>query len=113
MASNYLRYMLLTEGSSDRGLMPILDWLLVTHGKVPFRGQWADYIPHGQLATRVNHALKLYPCELLFIHLDAHSVGLAGRKAEVQDCAMGLNVSCVAVVPVRMKIGRASCRERV
>jgi hypothetical protein len=39
-----IRYTLITDGSSDRALMPILTWLLIELGvKIAIQPTWADF----------------------------------------------------------------------
>jgi hypothetical protein len=39
---NSVRYTLVSEGSSDKVLMPILEWLLDIHGVAVVQTAWAD-----------------------------------------------------------------------
>lgn len=62
-------YTLLTDGSSDACLMPILDWLLKSNEvRCAIQREWANLSllrrkPVG-LAERVERSLELYPCDL-------------------------------------------------
>lgn len=105
------RFTLLTDGSSDRALTPILKWLLVRNG---IRGmlvdQWADFQyrrrPLNRLSDRIEASIEDYPCELLFIHRDAERMSYEDRKAEIL-AALGEvradHLPAVCVVPVRMQ----------
>lgn len=67
-----IRYTLLSDGSSDRMLMPILDWLLCQHcPEYALESDWADLSrlpqPPKTLPDRIKDTLELYPCDLLFI----------------------------------------------
>jgi len=106
-----LRYTLLTDGSSDRAAIPILDWLLQEHNvRLPIQSEWADlrYLrkPPKPLPERIRLSLELYPCDLLFIHRDAERESYDTRKKEIQYAlsAVGAcgNVPAICVVPVRM-----------
>ena len=70
-----LRYTLLTDGSSDAALLPILTWLLTTNGVAwAIQAEWADLRRvrrSRKLADRIILSLALYPCDLLFVHRDA------------------------------------------
>jgi hypothetical protein len=108
---NGLRFTLLSDGSSDQVLIPILRWLLSRHGIAkPVVPAWADLsrLPHPpqKLSDRIRVALDLYPCDLLFIHRDAERMRLETRKSEiraaVQDLAE-LTPLAVCVIPVRMQ----------
>ena len=72
-----LRYTLVTDGSSDIALVPILTWLLRENGiEYAIQSEWADLsrIPHQKrrrLEDKIRWSLELYPCDLLFVHRDA------------------------------------------
>ena len=76
------RYTLLSDGSSDRALMPHLTWLLQENGVTfPFNASWADLRqlrekPH-DLVEKIELTIDLYPSDLLFIHRDAERENLA------------------------------------
>lgn len=105
-----LRYTLLTDGSSDQALLPILTWLI---REIGFDGSlqpaWADLgrlpRPPKTLSDRMKTGVALYPCELLFVHRDAERVPYADRKAEIERAVATakLDVPAVCVVPVRMQ----------
>jgi len=64
-----VRYTLVSDGSSDRALIPILNWILRQY-KVGFALQpaWADLRrirkPIRGLTARIQWALELYPCDI-------------------------------------------------
>ncbi len=105
-----LRYTLVSDGSSDRALLPILSWLLHEHGVLcPIQAEWADlrWLPNPpkSLVGRIEQSLDLYPCNLLFVHRDAENRSYAQRKAEIEHALTAIRPSlhpCVCVVPVRM-----------
>jgi hypothetical protein len=109
---NSLRYTLLTDGSSDRALIPILDWLLRQYlPDYAIQSVWADLsrLPAPpstkDLSKRIELALTLYPCDLLFIHRDAEGCELKYRVKEIEDgleSLSDLQVSTVKVIPMRM-----------
>lgn len=101
-----LAFTLLSEGSSDRALIPILLWTLRQHSERMFQPQWADLrrlpSPPRTLEQRTEAALGLYPCDLLFVHRDGNRAGLGKRRAEIQAALAGAaQQPAVAVVPVR------------
>lgn len=108
-----LRYTLLSDGSSDRALIPLLTWLLQEHGvRWAIQSEWADLWrlpvkPRG-LIDRIVSSVELYPCDLLFVHRDAerdpHSVRITEIQNAISD-ASRINVipPVVCVVPVRMQ----------
>src|SRR5215470_17914474 len=108
-----LRYTLLTDGSSDQALMPILTWLLRAqgiHGAI--QSAWADLRrlprPPRTLSERIRLSLDLYPCDLLFVHRDAEGdfqhVRIEEIHQELAAAAQRVQVPpTVCVVPVRMQ----------
>ena len=102
------RYTLLSDGSSDRILLRVIDWLLDVNTPMLFRGEWADLgrlpQPPRTLADRIRRALDLYPCDLLFVHRDAENQPRQVRVTEVQSALadLGEPPPAVLVVPVRM-----------
>lgn len=104
----WLRYTLVSDGSSDRVLMHPLNWLLERSSPVAFRQQWADLArlprPPRGLAERVQKDLDLYPCDLLFVHRDAEREPSEVRISEIRAaCAAQRSPPVVCVVPVRMQ----------
>lgn len=103
-----IQYTLLSEGSSDQALLPILSFVLRERGAEAVEPQWADIgrlrEPPQTLSDKIRAAVDLYPCDLLFVHRDADRVGHSSRKEEI---TLGLDeaeidVASVCVVPVRM-----------
>ena len=108
-----LRYTLICDGSSDTALLPILDWLLNTNGVTSdIQSEWADLsrLRPGQiqkLDSKICWGLKLYPCDLLFIHRDAEREPRENRICEInnaiQKAAQQVQmVPPVCVIPIRM-----------
>jgi len=109
-----LRCTLLSDGSSDRALLFVFDWLLQElRPLITVRSQWADLRqlrkPPRELSKRIATAVDLFPCDLLFIHRDAEREPLEDRSQEIQIAVerafegAGRRVPTVAVVPVRMQ----------
>lgn len=108
-----LAFTLVTDGSSDAVLLPILTWLLRANGvTMALRGQWADTrrvtLPRvPTLTDRLRVALDLYPCDLLCVHRDAEGEPRERRVVEIQHALERLPAElrrprAVCVVPVRM-----------
>jgi hypothetical protein len=104
-----MRYTLLSDGSSDRALMPILTWLIRRHVPGPIQRDWADLrrlpSPPKTLAEKIDTALTLYPCDLLFVHRDAENQERGIRAEQIQNAREASNSAefpAVCVVPVRM-----------
>jgi hypothetical protein len=104
-----IRFTLLSDGSSDRMLMPILDWLLCQHcPEYAVESDWADLgrlpNPPKTLPDKIRTTLDLYPCDLLFIHRDAEKESFEKRHAEITRALDGLETPpAICVIPVRMQ----------
>lgn len=93
--------------------MPILNWLLKEHAiDCAVQAEWADLYrlprPPRGLTERVQKALDLYPCDILFVHRDAERESWATRALEIANAVgqveEGASVPpLVRVVPVRMQ----------
>jgi hypothetical protein len=109
-----LHYVLLSDGPSDRVLLPILDWLLQQHGVTSnLSRDWAD---PGQFrrtnggnspTTRIRDVLKVYRCDLLFVHRDAEKQEASLRYDEIKHAVLGIASEVkvppyICVVPIRM-----------
>jgi hypothetical protein len=99
---------LVTDGASDRALLPILTWLLRQHSLRAFQPQWADLRalrhPPKSLEEKISASLELYPCDLLFVHRDAEREPRDVRVAEIRRCLKAhAQPPTVCVVPVRMQ----------
>jgi hypothetical protein len=106
-----LSYTLVSDGSSNRALLPILSWLLREHRVLcPIQAEWADLqrLPNSpsDLASRIQNSLELYPCNLLFVHRDAERLSYQQRKDEIKKALAEISSTKtlpVCVVPVRMQ----------
>jgi hypothetical protein len=109
-----LRYTLVTNGSSDTALLPILTWLLRTHGvSCAIQPEWADLrqlrlSKKRGLADRIDRSLNLYPCDLLFVHRDAEREPREKSVDEINGAIEKVGTPhsvppAVCVVPVRMQ----------
>jgi len=109
---NEIKYTLLSEGTSDKALMPILTWLLQTHlVDYAIQAEWADLgrlpNPPKRLSERIRYSYELYPCDVLFIHRDADSQGRHQRASEISAALEEIQDedkfgSAVCVIPLRM-----------
>jgi hypothetical protein len=104
-----LRFTLLTDGSSDQALMPILLWLLRSHlADWAIQHTWADLRrlpkPPKDLGDRIQRAVELYPCDVLFVHRDAERKPMEARIVEIRDALAKIQCQppVVCVIPVRM-----------
>lgn len=103
-----IRGTLVSEGSTDKRLIPILIWIAKQMGadaeieRADFFGLRAR--PAG-LADRIRQAVSLFPCDILFVHRDSDGRPVAERQTEIAD---GIRDALVAtpyipVIPVRMQ----------
>lgn len=114
MISSEITYTLLSDGSSDRALMPIIEWtLLQLRPTLLTQGARADLTqlkrPPKDLSDRIKTALRLYPCDVLFIHRDSEKETYKDRKDEITTAACTSiltrehgSLPIVTLVPVRM-----------
>ncbi len=109
-----LRYTLVSDGSSDASLIPILNWLLIQNGvHCPIQAEWADLgalpsLPdRPTLSDKIRVSLGFYPCDLLFVHRDAETETREKRVQEIHKAFVGLPEDLspifVCVIPVRMQ----------
>ena len=106
-------FTLLSDGSSDRALLPVLSWALQAAGEPAlWQGSWADLgVVRGRLTTlaeRIHWSVELFPCDLLFVHRDAERQEPGQRRAEVEAAWSVTSpavraVPYICVVPVRMQ----------
>ena len=106
-----LRFTLVADGPSDQVLLCPLAWLLRQHvtADLSIQPQWADLRPLRErprgLRARIEAAIDLYPCQMLFVHRDAERQDPASRYQEISQAAEAVAVDLpplVPVVPVRM-----------
>lgn len=106
-----LGFTLVSDGSSDRALLPVLRWLLTIRHRVPraVEVRWADLRrlvePPQGLVGRLRTSLHLYPCDLLFVHRDAEAEPHETRRIEILEALKSAEVTtpAVCVVPIRMQ----------
>lgn len=107
-----LQYTLLSDGSADKALMPILTWLLRQYAaSMPIQSYWADLRrlrePPRELDERIRESVRMYPCDLLFVHRDAETASLQHRQSEISRAVEVARADdempgAVCVVPTRM-----------
>ena len=99
-----LSYTLITDGSSDKTLIPIINWVLDQIPGLRYTGQYAEYTHKASagLLRRVEAALRLYECDILFVHRDAEAMSLDKRIAEIHTQLQPLAKPYIPVVPIRM-----------
>lgn len=101
-----LQITLVTDGSSDKALMPVLRWLFGQVTPEPIELRWGDLRglprPSTTLGDRLTCAVNLYPCQLLLVHRDAEKQPAQLRYDEVR-AANQTQLPHACVVPVRMQ----------
>jgi hypothetical protein len=108
-----LRYTLLSDGSLDKALLPLLTWLLHEHTfEFAIQSEWADLrrlptVPR-TLADRIQKSIELYPCDLLFVHRDAEREPHEVRRNEIRQAievvsTLIVSPPVICVVPIRMQ----------
>lgn len=105
-----LRYTLISEGTTDAVLIPMIDWVFQKADYPLVEGYRAEFwrlnSPPTLLDEKIVEACKLFPCDILFIHRDADNGPSTQRCHEIAEAISsagktGLNLPAVAVVPVR------------
>lgn len=105
------RYTLLSDGSSDRVLLPILEWMLFSqHPGFEWIGQHAELgqlqTPPRSLEQRIAAACEFFPSDLLFVHRDSEGDPPEQRFAEIEDAVEKVTAAgslrWTPVIPVRM-----------
>lgn len=108
-----ITYTLITDGSSDKRLIPILNWLFYDHcHEHAIQSKWVDFSrlrkPPKTLEEKIKKGLELYPCDILFIHRDAEAQPFATRRQEINRAvsdaiAATPNQLSICIIPVRMQ----------
>ena len=96
---------LLSEGSSDRMLIPAIKWLLDNHfPNTPFNIEYADLRGSAKnqisLPEKICLALELYPCDILFVHRDTDRDSYVLREGEILSALEVAECSTPKVIPV-------------
>lgn len=101
-----LRATLVTDGTSDIVLVPVLQWLIRQLTPEDFEIRWADPRAFREkprsLTEKLAAAIEAYPCQLLFVHRDAERQEPRVRYEEI-EAANRTGRGHVGVVPVRMQ----------
>ena len=101
-----LTFTLVSDGSSDRALVPLLCWLVERLTAGTAHGQWADFShlrkPPLSLPRKITTGLDLWPADMVFVHRDAERVSYERRRREVLASFDSSVRPAVCVVPVRM-----------
>lgn len=97
---------LVTDGSSDKLLAPLIDLLFSAHTELAYQVNCAEGLPpiSSGLKARIDSALELFPCDFLFVHRDAEGIDATVRQQEIETSWRGSQqtATLICVVPVRM-----------
>lgn len=104
-----LSYTLVCDGSSDKALLPIIDWAIgeINPNIIP-QGVYAELgrlrHPPKNLTERIEKANGLYPSDIIIIHRDAEKEAIQTREDEIIEAVRSLSPQplFVAIIPVRM-----------
>lgn len=99
MKPEVLRIALLADGSSDRALLPILQWVLLDAAPT-LELATPGFCARGShdLAAAMRATVQEHRPHLLFVHRDAEGQDPGQRRAEIPS----IDLPLVKVVPVRM-----------
>lgn len=100
-----IRYTLVADGSSDVVLKPIIEWIVAQHRpEIGLIGELArDMGKVGlSLSDKIPQALKLFPCDILFVHRDAEAMAIDLRISEINEAVVKVHDNFVPIVPIRM-----------
>jgi hypothetical protein len=110
---NKIDYTILSDGSSDRVLVSIIDWLIKKiAGEVPVNGSIADLSrlrnPPKELPQKIAKAIEFNPCDILFVHRDAEAQKAELRYTEINKAIHvtlkneSKHTPHICIVPIRM-----------
>lgn len=101
-----LTFTLVADGSSDRALVPLLEWLLtIKLTDRPFAVRMAEGLPPwgDGLAARIGFAQAMYPCTALIIHRDSETEPWAVRLNQIEHAVQNMSIqNWLPIVPIRM-----------
>lgn len=97
---------LVTDGSSDKLLVPLIELLFAEHSEFAYQVNCAVGLPPVTrgLKARIDSALQLFPCDFLFVHRDAEGEDASFRQKEIEASWLdkGQTAVLICVIPVRM-----------
>lgn len=97
---------LVTDGSSDKLLAPLIELLFSAHTELAYQVNCAEGLPplSSGLTARIDSALELFPCDFLFVHRDAEGVEASLRQQEIETnwSNSQQTATLICVIPVRM-----------
>ena len=107
-----LNYILISDGSSDKALLKVIDFCLRNHlGEVILRGERAEtnrLTPRPKsLAEKIELCIDYYEPDVVFVHRDAEREPLLNRQNEISNALEELEKNhfdgkIICVIPVKM-----------
>jgi hypothetical protein len=108
-----IRYTLVADGSSDKAIMNIINWLLNDlYPKIPNKGTFADFRnlkqppKKGDVKGQIEFAKILYPFDILFYHRDAETNKkniIDDRITEIEKhLSEDLQSKTIFIIPIKM-----------
>lgn len=105
-----INYVLISDGSSDRCLMPIIEFAISKHLKFASNGEWANFnelpISPKNLIDKIIYCNSNYEVDLFFIHRDGEKDAnpLIKRCQEIENAIneSGCDLKHIACIPIRM-----------
>lgn len=101
-----LTFTLVADGSSDRALVPLIEWLLTAKlAERPFAVRMAEGLPSwgNGLSARIEFAHAMYPCSALIVHRDCEAQPWIDRVGQIDAAVRHLTIPhWVPLVPIRM-----------
>lgn len=107
--SKRLDFTLVCDGSFDRVLIPIINWVIREQGyDGPINSQWADtgiFLTNShRLVDRIRATITYFPAQVYIIHRDAEREALASREKEIQRAWQDSGAAALyrPLIPIRM-----------
>lgn len=107
-----MKYVLISDGSSDRVLLNIINYTLKQFYDIDFEGERAEFgflkEKVSNLNRKIFYAIDLYEPKLIFIHRDAEKQSLENREQEIDSDLESVAEDIkkqklfVKIIPVRM-----------
>lgn len=108
-----LNYVLISDGTSDRALLPVIDFTLRKyHATVSFKGERADFSrllkKPKSLSEKIESVVDLFNPPVLFVHRDAENEKSATRLNEIEEAIqiaskkISPEKEFIKIIPVKM-----------
>lgn len=103
-----LRFLLISDGSSDSALIPIIKYALgKVFNEIDFIGERADFyrVPNRPktLVDKINVGIDLYQPDIIIVHRDCEKDTVEKRYSEIDNALENIAVkNLIKIVPLRM-----------